>query len=220
MWGFRSRLTAEDILCQNEGMRQTETNTHEILPPLLTTTSGSSRLVSARIHVSSMFPIITSLQGIAMVVTDEKNHKMTQDEPPPTYSLGPSLPGDPPGASTDARAQQPGHLTQTTLPRVKPCNYLSLTRTVNSVKGVFVVDPTLRIPSSLLPALEDGETEDDRKNLRLVSSHGSVDVNIFLLAGERGESETGTARTRMLVGSYNGSIVARLVSPPRSLMLP
>jgi hypothetical protein len=71
----------------------------------------------------------------------------------------------------------------------------------------------------LLPPLEDGETEEDRKNLRLVSSHGSVDVNIFLLAGERGESEKGTQRTRIFVGSYNGSIVARLVSP-RSLMLP
>ena len=87
------------------------------------------------------------------------------------------------------------------------------------VKGVFVVDPTLRIPSSLLPQLEDGETEEDRKNLRLVSSHGFVDVNIFLLAGERGENDTGTPRTRIFVGSYNGSIVARLVNA-RSLMLP
>ena len=60
-------------------MRQTETNTHEILPPLLTTRPGGSRLVSARTHVFSMFPIIPSLQGIAMIVLDEKNRKMTQD---------------------------------------------------------------------------------------------------------------------------------------------
>ena len=45
--------------------------------------------------------------------------------------------------------------------------------------------------------------------MRLVSSHGSVDVNIFLLARE---NETGTPRTRILVGSYNGSIVAGLES--------
>ena len=77
-----------------------------------------------------------------------------------------------------------------------------------------MVDPTLRIPASFLPPLEFGETEQDRKNLRLVSSHGTVDVNIFLLAGnphELVETET-TPRTTILVGSQNGNVIARLVS--------
>jgi hypothetical protein len=76
-----------------------------------------------------------------------------------------------------------------------------------------VLDPTLRIPVSFLPPLEIGETEQDRKNLKLVSSHGAVDVNIFLLVGKPHEPvDTGTPRTTILVGSYNGTVTARLVS--------
>ena len=64
-----------------------------------------------------------------------------------------------------------------------------------------------------MPPLQRGETEDDRKNLRLESHNGSVDADILLIEGN-GEGTTkgpGPLRTTLSLNSHNGSIVARVV---------
>ena len=95
---------------------------------------------------------------------------------------------------------------------MKPCNYLSLTRKDSSINGTFVIDPTLRIPPSLLPSLEEGESEGERKNLRLVSDYGVVDVEIYLVDGERDETSTPIPRTTLYAKADHGWVVVKLVS--------
>jgi len=64
---------------------------------------------------------------------------------------------------------------------VKPSNFLSFTQKHNSVKGTFVLDPSLEIPSDWLPPLPEEETEETRSNLYAKSEHGNVTLELYLL---------------------------------------
>jgi hypothetical protein len=72
----------------------------------------------------------------------------------------------------------------------------------------------MSIPQSLLPQLAAGETERGRKNLKLWSKNGSVDVDITLLVDpEKHDIREADRkkRTTLDVGSQNGSINVKLV---------
>jgi hypothetical protein len=90
---------------------------------------------------------------------------------------------------------------------------VSIIRRNESVKGSYVIDPALRIPSRLLPPLEEGETEDQRQNLKLLSHNGSVQASIVLVEGSRPEEGASKAvpRTKLEVGSWNGNVTAKVV---------
>jgi hypothetical protein len=76
-------------------------------------------------------------------------------------------------------------------------------------------DPFLSIPQSLLPPLSADETESSRKNLKIYSKNGSVDVDITLLTDleklRNSEAEHKQCAT-LDVGSHNGSVNVKLVS--------
>lgn len=96
----------------------------------------------------------------------------------------------------------------------KPTNYLHLFNDNSSIKGEYVIDPGMTIPTSLLPPLSSEESEADRKNLSLHSTHGSVNADIWLLgarAAQPSDSKKSTKRTTLDVGSDNGSVTARVV---------
>ena len=98
--------------------------------------------------------------------------------------------------------------------KVKPTNYLSLTRSNGSLKGTFAIDPSLYIPSSFLPPLVDGETEETRANLRLASKSGSIDADISIVSNdfELADPPKGGRRlVTMDVKSSYGSITTKLV---------
>jgi len=121
-----------------------------------------------------------------------------------------NLPVDPPPSYTQFRAVQasaepPSIVHPTPMPRA--CNYLSLYRPNSPIKGIYTLDPNLYIPSSLLPPLGRGESESNRKNLKLMSANGAIDVEIFLLG--QGPSR----RTTMDVKSSNGSVHVKLNAP-------
>ncbi|KAG6379892.1 hypothetical protein JVT61DRAFT_10455 [Boletus reticuloceps] len=102
-----------------------------------------------------------------MIVTPEDQHSKQSsdhkvqneqfpDEPPPSYS--------PPIASGSTLPSAPTY-------KSKPTNFLSLSNSDSSICGEFVIDPSIRIPPSMLPPLRQDETEDDRKNLNLRSQN-------------------------------------------------
>jgi len=95
-------------------------------------------------------------------------------------------------------------------------NYISVIRKDHSIRERYAIDPFISVPSSLLPPLEEGETEADRKNLRLKTKDGSVDVDIWVL-GDGGEYKTAEGlvqqrRATLDVTSNDGSINLKIVS--------
>jgi len=91
----------------------------------------------------------------------------------------------------------------------KPTNFLALSdeHDRDAVRGEFIIDPCIRIPPSMLPLLDEGETEDDRKNLRLTSRFSSVNAEIGLLGSP---SAPKPRRTTIALTSDYGSIHAQL----------
>jgi len=49
------------------------------------------------------------------------------------------------------------------------------------MKRVWVIDPSMKIPTTLLPPLSRGETEETRKNVELIAKGGDLDADIFIL---------------------------------------
>ncbi|KAF8896390.1 hypothetical protein BD779DRAFT_1668188 [Infundibulicybe gibba] len=119
------------------------------------------------------------------------------------------------------------HSSQTTITKpVSESNYVALSRTLRPrlfgaslFKGTFALNPYLHIPTTLLSPLPPGETEADRKNLKIEVDGGGINVNITLL-GDPDEDEQAPKRTRVLLklvrqkGIKNThSLIARLDSP-------
>jgi hypothetical protein len=84
-------------------------------------------------------------------------------------------------------------------------NYVWLTR--KQVSGTFVIDPTLKVPSSLLPPPEETQW-----NLYL-NSGSTADVEVYLVDGETQQSllETHTPRTMIKVQSIYKFVTVKLV---------
>ncbi|KAF8427657.1 hypothetical protein L210DRAFT_3652516 [Boletus edulis BED1] len=128
------------------------------------------------------------------------------DEPPPSYS--PHI-ESPPIASGSTLSSTPTY-------KSKPTNFLSLSNSDSSICGEFVIDPSIRIPSSILPPLRQDDTEDDRKNLNLRSQNSSVNADIWLLgtpSSQDPESAIGAdkpRRTTIALISDHGSIRAQV----------
>jgi hypothetical protein len=95
----------------------------------------------------------------------------------------------------------------------KPCNNLSLSRPNSAIRGTYAIDPDMYIPTSLLPPLGRGETEKDRKNLKLESSNGLIDVEVFLLGQRPSDGVKASRRTTIDIKSSNGAITVKLNAP-------
>ncbi|KAI9457928.1 hypothetical protein HD554DRAFT_1758305 [Boletus coccyginus] len=117
------------------------------------------------------------------------------DEPPPSYS---------PQIESTASGSVP---SETPTYKNKPTNFLALFNEDESIRGEFVIDPSIRIPSAVLPPLAEDESEDDRKNLRLRSKSSSVHADIWLLGPQACLKHR---RTTIALTSDHGSIHAVL----------
>jgi len=124
-------------------------------------------------------------------------------DPPPVYVA--SLPPLHPAPSTQSPANP------------KPTNYLCINRGHQSVKGHFVIDPFLTVPRSLLPPLAAGDSDDDRTNAKLESTHGLIDISISLLGDAQDpgvEEAKRNKRTTLDLKSEHGSINVKLRTCP------
>lgn len=111
------------------------------------------------------------------------------------------------------------------LPDLKPSNFVRLSRSNSSVKGVWIVDPSMIIPAAFLPPLEGGQTEEMRENLYLFSKNGAVDAEVYLLprtvpVEERSHGAASVVDTKPALRpqvifrarSSNGSVTLKIVS--------
>jgi hypothetical protein len=71
------------------------------------------------------------------------------------------------------------------------------------------------VPRSLLPPLATGKSENDRKNIKCVTSHGATDVSISLLGDEQGSNvEEAKLRRRVTLDINSGSATkVKIVGP-------
>jgi len=89
---------------------------------------------------------------------------------------------------------------------VKPSNFVTVSRLNGSINSTYVIDPSLRIPLSLLPALPSGETS--HRNLDLQSKNGSVQADISLPS-----VEAHGKRVTIYMKSWNGRVEATIHRP-------
>jgi len=122
-------------------------------------------------------------------------------DPPPTYSLSRPI-------ATTPSPELP-LAAESTLTASKASNFICITRQHDSIKGNFTIDPTIYIPPSVLPPLGPKETEKDRKNLKLESRHGGIDVDLFVI-GEKSRNE---GRTTLELRSAHGRVNVKLNTP-------
>lgn len=70
----------------------------------------------------------------------------------------------------------------------------------------------MTIPAALLPQLEGGEQEEDRKNLKVDSEYSSIDVDVTLLSVPPGRDLKIGKRTTMNARSQHSSVNFKVVS--------
>ncbi|KAG6879624.1 hypothetical protein C0992_000459 [Termitomyces sp. T32_za158] len=127
----------------------------------------------------------------------------THDDPPPTYTaLVPHVVAPIPSGTS------PGSLRQAAM---KPSNYVSISRSNGSVRGTWLLDSSLLIPTAFLPPLLPDETEETRRNLYLKSSNGSIDAEITL--AQR------TLEDDPVLAGRQSTIYARAVNGPIKVIL-
>lgn len=98
------------------------------------------------------------------------------------------------------------------LPNAQPCNFVSVSRKDSSIKGTWLLDPMLSIPSELLSPLPAGESESTRKNLSLQTKDGSINANIFVLADELQKTENKmNLRTLIDASTKDGDVTIKMV---------
>ncbi|KAK0480074.1 hypothetical protein IW261DRAFT_1563759 [Armillaria novae-zelandiae] len=115
------------------------------------------------------------------------------EEPPPEYEE----------SSTPITAMAPAN--------TKASNYVNIQQYMNSLEESFFIDPTLRLPQALLPALKAGETEDTRRNLSIATTMGSVNVDVTIVYNEPSSQPSESKRRVILVVTNTlGSINMRL----------
>jgi len=130
-------------------------------------------------------------------VNDGKATARTEDDTndlPPAYS------------QVASSSQQP--LTR----HPRATNYLYISEQYNSLKGSYTIDPSMSIPSSVLPKLEDDETELDRKNLRLRTEHGSINADVLFVSPQSSATpdDVTPKRATLEASSEHGSVNVRL----------
>jgi len=133
--------------------------------------------------------------------------QMPLNDLPPTYTST-ATPTSPTQPTSSKLSPTPG---TPQLP-VKPSNYISISSRDASVKGTWVIDPSLKIPTSLLAPLLEGQTESDRRNLNVESKNGHVNADIFITPFDfsSDSKEVGRKRTTIYVKSSDGSVTAKL----------
>ncbi|TFK65124.1 hypothetical protein BDN72DRAFT_801467 [Pluteus cervinus] len=128
------------------------------------------------------------------------------DDPPPTYI-----------SSVDPDERRRLSSSPPPLPPkmpfgIKPTNFLYIKKKYDSIKESVAIDPTLMIPSVLLPPVSLGQVRED---LKVESTYGSVNLDIWLVPGAAERSDTVLGgRAVLAVKSEYGSINTQLRTIP------
>lgn len=128
-----------------------------------------------------------------------------QEDSPPSYTVSETPLAGPSNLE---------HLERS-VPNAQPCNFESISRRDSSIKGTWLLDPMLSIPSEFLPPLPQGESESTRKNLSLQTRDGSINADIFVLltTAEELQKMENRMSLRTLIDTYtkDGHVTIKMV---------
>ncbi|THH07193.1 hypothetical protein EW145_g3546 [Phellinidium pouzarii] len=137
------------------------------------------------------------------------NTNDVSSEPPP-YTPPPPAPSQLPRSSSSASASTSARATGESCPNVPASNFLTIKRENASIKGTYVIDPTLQIPPeepSSSRALSADDDDNIKKNLNLHCKNGSISATVWLV-GEDSQDEL--HRAAIDANSKNGSVNLKL----------
>jgi len=131
-----------------------------------------------------------------------------------TYSLVQSHNGPPSyldctatSSSTITSVSTLGTGRHSTIPNIKPTNFVNLNRANEAIKGSWLIDPALCFPPSFLPP--PPPTNEARSNLSLESKNGAIDADVFLVPTSHSNKNTSNV-IFIVTQSNNGSVKTRL----------
>ncbi|EIW77337.1 hypothetical protein CONPUDRAFT_157588 [Coniophora puteana RWD-64-598 SS2] len=131
--------------------------------------------IVSHLDAKHLFPILATLSIL---------------QAPPSYgqstseSIGLRSREDAPSFSADVPNRKDCSTTTASQPPrfSRATNFLYRSSEGGMLAGAFAIDPSMHIPAFLLPPLPPGREESERRNLRLVSRCGGVNVDVLLLA--------------------------------------
>ncbi|TDL24529.1 hypothetical protein BD410DRAFT_719430, partial [Rickenella mellea] len=123
-------------------------------------------------------------------------------ETPPPYT--PSSTSEPSSSSTLTPERQ--------YPPLPRQNHLSISRHNASVKGTWVIDPQLQVPTAALPPLAPGVV---RKNFELQADNGSINAEVWIVSPDQGNTDKKTAPATVHVKGCNGNVNVQMRHPFR-----
>ncbi|KAJ4473821.1 hypothetical protein J3R30DRAFT_3511789 [Lentinula aciculospora] len=113
-----------------------------------------------------------------IIPADTKGERSASNLPP---DVPPKATGSPPPYTPSDAASSSSTRPFVPPDSVKPSNFMSISRTHDSCRGTYIIDPSLEIPSEYLPPLPEGESNDTRSNFYSRSVHGTVAADLYLL---------------------------------------
>ncbi|PPQ83224.1 hypothetical protein CVT25_004283 [Psilocybe cyanescens] len=99
------------------------------------------------------------------------------------------------------------------LPDVRPTNFIQLSRDIKTLRGAWIIDPAMVVPSPFLPSLRVNETEETRSNISLdVSLWGAIHADIFLLSTKKDSTSATAQRQKIYIqGHSSGTLTMKLI---------
>ena len=89
-------------------------------------------------------------------------------------------------------------------------NYLAITKTARPISGEWVINTSLRLPTTVLPPLREGDSEDSRPHVYLKNKLGPITASVELARG--------SGRAHIILKTFCGPISLKLeVSLVRSV---
>ncbi|KAG6909014.1 hypothetical protein DXG01_002400 [Tephrocybe rancida] len=139
--------------------------------------------------------------------------------PPPAYTA--LIPPAPVLNETSIGNPSASTMVPALEPTTKPSNFIYISRGNGAVRGTWLLDPALTIPTVLLPPLSPDETDVTRRNLTLIASNGPINADITLAPNDPSAESTKMSRKRstIYVKASNGPITMK-VHVPHSPRLP
>lgn len=149
--------------------------------------------------------------------TDNKAHlgqtRASDIHPPPPYTDTAAAESSSQSTPEHHSSQEPAYpydvpplLTQ------RPCNWLYAYNSNSRIKDRYILDPSLKVPSSLMSEAAADVPEGERDTLNLKSDTGSVDVVSRIVdSGGGGLNGSKKRRVRVTLHSTHGSVTGKIV---------
>ncbi|KAJ8095535.1 hypothetical protein PM082_023062 [Marasmius tenuissimus] len=132
-----------------------------------------------------------------------------EEAPPPQYEELIS--------SSPVSQPSPSSLSLSTALDGRAVNYIAINKPLGSIDCQYTLDPSVQIPASFLPRLQQGQTEEDRKNLSLKTKVGTIVADVLL---QHREGSPVDRRTLLAFRTTLGTMILKLDVTPSPIRPP